>query len=93
MPIEDAKVPWSTNASPYVPIATITYPAQNTDGEQRQEYGDNLTFNAARVVEVHRPLGSINRLKKEVDQASSKFRHEKNGKERVEPSTTADLPK
>jgi hypothetical protein len=92
MPIEDAKVPWSTEDSPYQRIATITYPAQNTNGKKRQEFGENLTFNSWRAIEDHRPLGSINRLKKKVYEESSKFRHERNEAERLEPSTTAGIP-
>lgn len=91
MPIEDATVPWPDD-SPYQHIATITYPAQNPHSADRQKYGENLTFNSWRSVEVHRPLGSINRLKKEVYEASSKYRHRMNQVDRREPGTIAEVP-
>jgi hypothetical protein len=93
MPIEDATIEWPDNESPYEPVATITYPVQNAYSDARRDYGDDvLEFNSWRAIADHLPLGSINRLKKDVYRESSKFRHEKNGKARVEPSTIADIP-
>jgi hypothetical protein len=91
--IEDAKVEWSEDDSPYQPVATITYPVQDAFSDERRSFGDDvLEFNSWRSIEDHRPLGSINRLKKEVYLASSEFRHEKNGKARREPQTIDELP-
>ena len=91
--IEDAKVEWSEDDYPYEPVATITYPVQDAYSDERRSFGDDvLEFNSWRAIEDHRPLGSINRLKKEVYLASSKFRHEKNGKARREPQTIDELP-
>ena len=91
--IEDAKVEWSEDDSPYEPVATITYPVQDPFSDERRSFGDDvLEFNSWRSIEDHRPLGSINRLKKEVYLASSEFRHEKNGKARREPQTIDELP-
>ena len=92
--IEDAKLEWSEDDSPYQPVATITYPVQDSFSDERRSFGDDvLEFNSWRAIEDHRPLGSINRLKKEVYLASSEFRHEKNGKARREPQTIDELPK
>jgi hypothetical protein len=91
--IEDAKVEWSEDDSPYQPVATITYPVQVAYSNDRRCFGDDvLEFNSWRAIADHRPLGSINRLKREVYLASSEFRHEKNGKARHEPKTIAELP-
>jgi hypothetical protein len=93
MSIEDATKPWSEEASPFRPIATISYPAQDAYSGQRRFFGDDqLTFNSWRAIEEHRPLGSINRLKLEVYEASSTFRHEKNRVERFEPRDATDVP-
>jgi hypothetical protein len=93
MPIEDATIEWPDGESPYQPLATITYPVQDAYSDERRDYGDDvLEFNSWRAIADHLPLGSINRLKKDVYLASSKFRHEKNGKARVEPTTIADVP-
>jgi hypothetical protein len=93
MPIEDATVEWSQDASPYQPVATITYPVQDAYSAQRQFFGDDvLAFNSWRAIEDHRPLGSINRLKRRVYNASSDFRHTKNNVDKFEPRDVSDLP-
>ena len=93
MPIEDAKVPWPESDSPYIGVAKITFPVQNADSPERRAYADDvLSFNSWRSLADHRPLGSINRLKDKVYEASSQFRHEKNNVERIEPTDIAELP-
>jgi hypothetical protein len=93
MPIEDASVEWPESASPYVRVANITYPVQDAYSPERQVFGDDvLSFNSWRALAAHRPLGSINRLKKQVYEASSNFRHEKNNMPRLEPTDIAELP-
>ena len=74
-------------------MAKISYPAQDAYSPERQVYGDDvLSFNSWRSLAAHRPLGSINRLKKKVYDASSIFRHEKNNMPRVEPTDISELP-
>jgi hypothetical protein len=93
MPIEDASVQWPEAASPYVGVAKITYPVQDAYSPERQVFGDDvLSFNSWRGLAAHRPLGSINRLKQKVYEASSNFRHEKNHMPRLEPTDIAELP-
>ncbi|MCA4753153.1 catalase family protein [Mycolicibacterium fortuitum] len=90
MPIEDATRPWN---SPYLPVAKVVYPEQNPYSALRRAYGDDvLSFNSWRGLEAHRPLGSINRLKLKVYEASSDFRHLKNNIERREPFDISELP-
>ena len=93
MPIEDASVKWPQSASPYVGVAKITYPVQDAYSPARQVFGDDvLSFNSWRALAAHRPMGSINRLKLKVYDASSNFRHEKNNMPRIEPTDIAELP-
>ena len=93
MPIEDATVAWSELDSPHVGVAKITFPAQNPYSAKRQKFGDDvLSFNSWRGLDAHRPLGSINRLKKLVYEASSDFRHRVNKVPRREPESIAELP-
>jgi hypothetical protein len=76
MPIEDATVAWPEEDSAHIGVAKNTFPAQNPDTAARRAIGDDvLSFNSSRGLEAHRPLGSINRLKKLVYEASSDFRH------------------
>jgi hypothetical protein len=93
MPIEDATVPWPEKDSPHVGVAKITFGVQNPDTPERRRFGDDvLSFNSWRGLAAHRPLGSINRLKKLVYEASSDFRHRVNRVPRMEPARVADLP-
>lgn len=93
MPVEDASVDWPEELSPHRGVAKLTFPAQNPDTKDRREYGDDvLSFNSWRGLAAHRPLGSINRLKKLVYDASSDFRHARNGVERREPASVSELP-
>ncbi|MBB3606648.1 hypothetical protein FHT40_006339 [Mycolicibacterium sp. BK556] len=93
MPIEDATVPWPEEDSPHVGVAKITFGIQDPDTPERRRFGDDvLSFNSWRGLAAHRPLGSINRLKKLVYEASSDFRHRVNNVARMEPADVADLP-
>lgn len=93
MPIENASVQWPESASPYRAVAKITYPVQDAYSPARQVFGDDvLSFNSWRALAAHRPMGSINRLKKKVYDASSIFRHEKNNMPRIEPTDIDELP-
>lgn len=93
MPIENATVEWPETISPYQEVAKITFGMQDADSPARRAYGDDvLSFNSWRTLEAHRPLGSINRLKKKVYEASSQFRHEMNNVARAEPTDIKELP-
>lgn len=94
MPIEDATVEWPESLSKYWPVATITYPAQNAYSDARRYFGDEvLAFNSWRAIEAHRPLGSINRLKRRVYDASRDFRQTMNKvPDRREPADIGALP-
>jgi Animal haem peroxidase len=86
MPIEDATVEWAESRSPYVPVAKLRYPVQNPYTDARKYFGDEvLSFNSWRGLNVHRPLGPINRMKLRVYDASSQFRHQKNHAPSYEP--------
>jgi hypothetical protein len=93
MPIEDVTVEWPEARSRYRGVAKLTFPVQNPATPQRQAYGDDvLSFTPFRGLAAHRPLGSINRLKLRVYDASSDYRHEVNGIARVEPVSADELP-
>jgi hypothetical protein len=86
MPIEDATVEWPESRSPYVPVGKLVYPVQNPYTDERKYFGDEvLSFNSWRGLNVHRPLGPINRMKLRVYDASSQFRHQKNHAPSYEP--------
>ncbi len=86
MPIEDPGVTWDGAVSPFRKVATLTIPSQVFDTPERREFGDNLSFNPWRCLPAHRPLGGISRARRQVYQALSIFRHERNQAPRVEPT-------
>ncbi|MGW6421702.1 catalase family protein [Nocardia sp. NPDC055053] len=93
MPIEDATVAWPEDASPHRTVATIRFDIQDPYTPERRAYGDDvLSFNSWRGLDAHRPLGSINRLKQRVYEASSNFRHDVNNAPRLEPRDATELP-
>ena len=78
MPIEDPSIEWKETDSPYIPLATITIPIQEFDTPEQQTFCENLSFSPWNSLKEHRPIGQLNRVRKEVYTASSRYRHEKN---------------
>jgi hypothetical protein len=74
--IEDASTVWDEAETPYVSVARITIPApqKSIDGPQQVERCEKLAFTPWHCLADHRPLGSINRLRKEVYLASEAHR-------------------
>lgn len=81
MPIEDPSIEWKESESPFIDIATITIPSQIFDTNEQQEFCENLSFSPWNSLDAHRPIGQLNRIRKQVYEASSKYRHEKNNTE------------
>ncbi len=65
MPIEDATVRWPEDQSPFVPVARLTLGPQNAwnvDDAARPD--ENLSFSPWHGLAAHRPLGSVNRVRR-----------------------------
>lgn len=93
MPIEDASVEWSEQESPYQAIAKLTIPVQEAYSPARRVYVDEvLSFNAWHCIAEHRPLGSIQRVRMQVYEASSRYRHEMNQQPKIEPRSIEEMP-
>ena len=78
MPIEDASVCWDERVSPFVPVATLRIPVQDFDTPERDLQGENLRFSPWHCLEVHRPVGSINRARRLVYHTISELRRRVN---------------
>jgi catalase len=78
MPIEDPSIEWKETDSPFIPIAKITIPAQEFDSKHQQDFCENLSFSPWHSLDEHRPIGELNRIREEVYQVSSHYRHKKN---------------
>jgi Dyp-type peroxidase family len=92
MPIEDATAIWDERESPFIPVATLEIPQQAFDNPERDEFGDNLSFNPWRCLPQHRPLGGLNRARRQVYRALSELRHARNAAPSIEPSPGGRRP-
>ena len=76
MPVEDAMVAWPENESPYRTVALLLLPRQEINTEQQREVCRQLSFNVWHALLAHRPLGGINRLRREVYPISAAWRRQ-----------------
>jgi hypothetical protein len=80
MPIENAKIVWSEEMSPYQRIAQITVePQVSWSATRSAAVDDGMSFSPWHGLADHRPLGGIMRVRKAVYEMAKKFRAEKNG--------------
>lgn len=71
MPIEDATVEWKSEA---VAVARIRIPPQAVEGDLRAQACEQMVFNPWHCLAEHRPLGGMNRARREIYTALSQFR-------------------
>jgi hypothetical protein len=73
-PIEDGAIEWLERDSPWLPVATLTIPGQDIldeDGLAARDRVDRLAFNPWHAPDEFRPLGNLNRARREVYPASA----------------------
>jgi hypothetical protein len=91
MPVEDLTVEWPERLSPFVTVAKLRLPQQEIEGEAIFEAMDAISINPWRCPEEHRPLGNIQRARKEAYRQSSILRHQLNRQVRQEPQNLAAI--
>jgi hypothetical protein len=74
MPIEDATVEWSVEASPFQTVATLRIPSQRIDSAEQIAGCEAMSFNPWHALVPHRPLGSMNRARRAIYVALADFR-------------------
>lgn len=74
MPIEDASVEWRERDSPYYAVARITIPPQEIDSAEREAFCEAVVFNPWHCLPQHRPLGGMNRARREIYPALARLR-------------------
>lgn len=84
MPVEDPTIEWK-NPKQYK-VATIRIPPQRFNSPEQMTFGENLSFTPWHALLEHKPLGGLNRARKEVYIRLSKLRHDKNGARTEEPT-------
>ena len=87
-PIEDPRKVWKT---PLVKVGEIRIPMQEFDTPEQDKYGDTLSFTPWHALPEHRPLGGMNRGRRVVYNALSKFRHDRNNEPVIEPESWRDF--
>ena len=93
MPIEDASAKWSEDQSPYVAVARITVPAQDSWDEGKvQAIDEGITFSPWRGLLAHQPLGSVMRARRRAYESSAAYRRDRTGLPLAEPAAAEDLP-
>jgi Catalase len=91
MPVEDLTVVWPETLSPFVTVASLHLPQQDLEGEENLAKMDAISLTPWRCTEEHRPLGNIQRSRKEVYHQSSLLRHQLNHQVRKEPNSLAEV--
>lgn len=78
--VEDTSVQWDESEFLFRTVGKVVLPVgQDVFGADRRAlWDDHMNLNVWYGLEEHRPLGSVNRLRKELYQRSSRFRSEMN---------------
>jgi len=91
--VEDAGIEWPQDKYPYETVATITIPIQDSYSPARRVmWEDHIRLDPWHGLEAHRPLGSINRLRKPVYAASSALRRKLNATTQQFVSDISQIP-
>lgn len=78
MPIEDAAAEWPQELSPYVAVARLRVEPQTSWDAGSQAREDAIAYDQWNCLAAHRPLGAVNRARREVMAVSRAFRSEFN---------------
>ncbi len=93
MPVEDPTQAWDEKESAFITVATLEVPPQHgwVHGET-EALDDALAYNIWNALDAHRPLGNINRARKDTYTFSQDYRGRFNGCPLHQPQTLAELP-
>jgi hypothetical protein len=86
MSIDNVTIPWSEQQSPFFTVGRLTVEQQAIDFEKQYDFCENLTFAPWNGLEVHRPVGALNRLRRIIYPLVASYRHQKRGVKYEEPT-------
>jgi len=93
MPIEDASSEWPDHLSPWQPVARIVAPPQSGwSAALSAAIDEGMSFSPWRGLAAHRPLGSVNRVRKAAYEMSAALRAQRRGGALQEPMSLEGLP-
>lgn len=76
--IENVISEWPEADAPFVDVARIEIPAQEFDTAAQNDSCENMSYNPWHSLEAHRPLGTVNRMRRVVYQIISELRYTMN---------------
>ena len=76
--VEDVVKEWNEKKAPFVNVAKIIVPEQIFDTPTQNEACEAMTYNPWHSIAEHKPLGTINRMRRVVYEAISDLRYEMN---------------
>lgn len=88
MSVEQSTVEWSEQEAPFFKVANLHIPQQRFASPAQDAFAENLSFTPWHALPEHRPLGTVNRVRRFVYEEISRLRHELNGVPRKEPTGT-----
>lgn len=86
MSIDDVTIVWKEQESPFFTVGRLTVKHQIVNFEKQFDFSENLRFSPWNGLAVHRPVGSLNRLRSIVYPIVAKYRHQKRGFVYQEPT-------
>ncbi|KAK5957120.1 hypothetical protein OHC33_001489 [Knufia fluminis] len=92
--VEDASVQWDEGRYPFRTVGSVVLPVgQDVFGAERRAFWDDgMKLNVWYGLEEHRPLGSVNRLRRELYANSVAFRGDMNAKEVRAVGSVDEIP-
>ena len=92
-PTEDASVVWDEATAPYQTVGRVEFPVQDSFAQTRRVFWeDRMVLDPWLGLAAHRPLGSINRLRRVVYGRSRKRRDELNASESAVVQSIDEMP-
>ncbi len=76
---EDTISVWDEEKAPSVPVAKITIPVQEFDTAAQNAACEQTSFNPWHSIATHKPLGTVNRMRRVVYETISELRKSMNG--------------
>lgn len=92
--VEDCSVEWDESKFPFETVGKLVLPKGQAvfDPARRIFWEDKMKLNVWYGLEEHQPLGSTNRLRKELYKASAKLRAEINDTELIDVDSVDQIP-
>jgi hypothetical protein len=86
MSIDDTTITWKESESPFFTVGRLTVKHQIINFDKQYDFSENLRFSPWNGLSVHRPVGSINRLRGVVYPVVASYRYQKQGLVNNEPT-------